>query len=194
MFQGGSRMVAATTEMPAPWTTLPAPFTSSDVRSPLPPYTLNASNFNSDTAGTDYNSASQRETCPVCWHAFQGRNRHQNLAIHLRIHTGETPYHCSFCSYQAKRKSHLDLHVTRKHASSPKPNSTQQPTNSTVLDGLSRLDNIISLTTNDTNKQGDDKERNLNTLQYIDSSIKTDAKLSENKNLKNIEFQISRDN
>lgn len=72
--------------------------------------------------------SNQTEACPYCFHVFNGRNRHQNLAIHLRIHTGETPYPCPLCPYQAKRKSHLHLHMSRKHsAPSPDVNRMQRP-------------------------------------------------------------------
>ncbi|XP_042875320.1 longitudinals lacking protein, isoforms A/B/D/L-like isoform X8 [Penaeus japonicus] len=54
--------------------------------------------------------------CCVCGRAFRGRNRHQNLSTHIRIHTGETPFPCPHCPYRAKRKAHLQMHLERIHA------------------------------------------------------------------------------
>ena len=57
--------------------------------------------------------------CSVCGRAFRGRNRHQNLETHHRIHTGETPFPCQFCEYRAKRKAHLQAHIIRIHHIDP---------------------------------------------------------------------------
>ncbi|XP_069171996.1 broad-complex core protein isoforms 1/2/3/4/5 isoform X12 [Procambarus clarkii] len=57
--------------------------------------------------------------CCVCGRVFRGRNRHQNLSTHMRIHTGETPFPCPHCPYRAKRKAHLQMHLERIH--SPRP-------------------------------------------------------------------------
>lgn len=54
--------------------------------------------------------------CCVCGRAFRGRNRHQNLSTHMRIHTGETPFPCPHCPYRAKRKAHLQMHLERIHS------------------------------------------------------------------------------
>ncbi|XP_047499995.1 longitudinals lacking protein, isoforms A/B/D/L-like isoform X8 [Penaeus chinensis] len=54
--------------------------------------------------------------CCVCGRAFRGRNRHQNLSTHIRIHTGETPFPCPHCPYRAKRKAHLQMHLERIHS------------------------------------------------------------------------------
>ncbi|KAG0723549.1 Zinc finger protein 536 [Chionoecetes opilio] len=57
--------------------------------------------------------------CCVCGRVFRGRNRHQNLSTHMRIHTGETPFPCPHCPYRAKRKAHLQMHLERIHAARP---------------------------------------------------------------------------
>lgn len=54
--------------------------------------------------------------CCVCGRMFRGRNRHQNLSTHMRIHTGETPFPCPHCPYRAKRKAHLQMHLERIHS------------------------------------------------------------------------------
>ncbi|KAK8749286.1 hypothetical protein OTU49_015773 [Cherax quadricarinatus] len=54
--------------------------------------------------------------CCVCGRVFRGRNRHQNLSTHMRIHTGETPFPCPHCPYRAKRKAHLQMHLERIHS------------------------------------------------------------------------------
>jgi uncharacterized Zn-finger protein len=30
---------------------------------------------------------------------------------HYRIHTGEKPFHCTYCTQRFKQKSHLDTHT-----------------------------------------------------------------------------------
>lgn len=57
-------------------------------------------------------------TCLVCCKVFSGRNGKYNLEIHMRIHTGETPFVCTICPYKAKRKHHLQRHMTFKHPDS----------------------------------------------------------------------------
>lgn len=61
-------------------------------------------------------SPGKKAVCPVCQKQFVGRCRDYNLIVHMRIHTGELPFKCSFCPYKARRKSHLKSHVARIHS------------------------------------------------------------------------------
>lgn len=51
--------------------------------------------------------------CPFCRSvSFMSMS---DLRRHVRIHTGEKPYACPFCQYRAKRTTHLQDHMRRKH-------------------------------------------------------------------------------
>ncbi|XP_076060170.1 uncharacterized protein LOC143036552 isoform X3 [Oratosquilla oratoria] len=57
--------------------------------------------------------AYQRQyTCPFCARDFSHRT---NLLAHVRVHTGEKPFHCLYCPYRTALKGNLKMHMMSKH-------------------------------------------------------------------------------
>ena len=53
------------------------------------------------------------KACPVCQKTF---SRADSLTCHMRVHTGERPYHCDQCNATYKVSSHLRDHIRSKHS------------------------------------------------------------------------------
>ena len=50
--------------------------------------------------------------CPFCQKIMKNST---DMKRHLRIHTGEKPFSCQFCTYTSNHKSNVNLHVKKLH-------------------------------------------------------------------------------
>ena len=76
---------------------------------------LSSSSSHSVLGVSTLGNTQSEAVCSVCRKVFVGRYCRSNLMVHMRIHTGETPFACSVCPYRAKRKHHLQLHIQARH-------------------------------------------------------------------------------
>ncbi|KAK8750793.1 hypothetical protein OTU49_015005 [Cherax quadricarinatus] len=61
----------------------------------------------------DMEMGGRRHLCGVCGRGFRLAN---DLRRHLRIHTGEKPFHCPHCIYRASQKQSVNRHIRTVHA------------------------------------------------------------------------------
>ncbi|KAA0202717.1 hypothetical protein HAZT_HAZT000653 [Hyalella azteca] len=57
-------------------------------------------------------------TCMYCGKAFMCRT---HMERHVRVHTGERPYACPYCSYKASQKGSVKRHVLMVHRDKQPP-------------------------------------------------------------------------
>ena len=82
----------------------------------ISPLNLSNSNGGKDASNSSNSDTVDRSTnqvqCHICGQYYKSR---QNLAIHMRMHTGERPYNCSVCNKKFIQPHHLKAHLKSKH-------------------------------------------------------------------------------
>lgn len=51
----------------------------------------------------------------VCLLCSQHNNKRNDMRRHMRKHTGEKPYKCSYCGYMTSQRGALNVHIKIKH-------------------------------------------------------------------------------
>lgn len=51
----------------------------------------------------------------VCFSCTYHTSRKSDMIRHIRKHTGEKPYKCSYCEYTCTQNSNLKMHMNVKH-------------------------------------------------------------------------------
>lgn len=71
------------------------------------------SNSNSSSSNTSHLIHRRRHQCPFCSYESNWSNNLRKHVMHR--HTGEKPFHCSFCDWQFTQKISLLIHMKKRH-------------------------------------------------------------------------------
>ena len=75
---------------------------------------LSGERLGGDSDGSSW-EGDAKLVCPICGKVVHGRNRRQNMANHMLIHSGLRPHKCCFCSYSSTQLGNVRRHIRNVH-------------------------------------------------------------------------------
>ncbi|XP_072942296.1 uncharacterized protein [Epargyreus clarus] len=86
--------------------------------SPQPKKVDESQSIQSDANSEDTPAKPAKYKCPICAHTFMKKD---NFNYHIYQHTGQKPFHCTFCTEKYVTRRGLLIHHNQKHPTKSRP-------------------------------------------------------------------------